>query len=159
MPKSVGYWKEIENVSQPLTFSYGARCSDLIITELESWTRSTGSRPCFPSPKCYLSTKFISSYSTVYIHYPKITKHRITGNPYLFPAVTSTAVKNCLSHWKFSISGPWTPSMPLSWTILFTVSIPLLTCCGNKNNHEHHVVSNVRKLKCMFMLTCSTSDS
>ena len=32
------------------------------------------------------------------IHYPKITKHRITGNPYLFPAVTSTAVKNCLSH-------------------------------------------------------------
>ena len=61
MPKSVGCWKEIENVSQPLTFSYGARCSDLIITELESWTRSTGSRPCFPSPKCYSSTKFISS--------------------------------------------------------------------------------------------------
>ena len=45
MPKSVGCWKEIENVSLPLTFSYGARCCDLIITELESWTRSTGSRP------------------------------------------------------------------------------------------------------------------
>ena len=45
MPKSVGCWKEIENVSLPLTWSYGARCCDLIITELESWTRSTGSRP------------------------------------------------------------------------------------------------------------------
>ena len=37
MPKSVECWKEIENnVNLPLTFSYGARCSDLIITELES---------------------------------------------------------------------------------------------------------------------------
>ena len=48
MPKSVECWKEIENnVSLPLTFSYmyDVRCSDLIVTELESWTRSTGSRP------------------------------------------------------------------------------------------------------------------
>lgn len=78
MPKSVGYWKEIENVSQPLTFSPG---QEVQVQDLAS-----------PVPNVIYQQK------AVCIHYTKITKHRITGNPYLFPAVTSTAVKNCLSH-------------------------------------------------------------
>ena len=46
---------------------------------------------------------------------------------YLFPAVTSTAVKTRGSQVKFSRSGPYTPLICLSSTIFLTESSPLFT--------------------------------
>ena len=51
---------------------------------------------------------------------------------YLLPAVTSTAVNNLGAQVKFSISGPYTPWMRRSLTILDTESSPLLITCSEK---------------------------
>ncbi len=49
---------------------------------------------------------------------------------YLFPAVTSTAVKTRGSQVKISMRGPYTPLSCFSSTTFLTASIPRLVACG-----------------------------
>jgi hypothetical protein len=69
---------------------------------------------------------------------------------YLFPAVTSTAVKNLSSQSSNSIIGPNTPRISYSLQMYLTVFIPLLTSCvvfsGIKNCEDRYNTALMKEL-------------